>query len=113
MPADGTLEIKHEVSPAKIAAAQVKSGEKYQALFTNKCLGTRWWAFGSLEEFKDVRFGQWKDEEEREREEGEGDENREAEKKGKGPDEGKLFRGESPDDLALIIEVGTAEFEIG
>ena len=100
MPADGTLEIKHEVSPAKIADAQLKSGEKYQASFTDKCLGTRWWAFGSLEEFENVRFGQWKDEEK-------------GEEKGQGPDVGKLFMGERPNDLAFIIEVGTVEFEIG
>ena len=105
MPADGTLEIKHEVSPAKIADAQPKSGERYQASFTDKCLGTRWWAFGSLEEFENVRFGQWKDEEKRE-----GEEKREA--KGEGPDEGELFMGERPNDLALTIEVGTVEFVI-
>ena len=110
MPADGTLVTKHQVDPEKIAEARLEIGEKYQASFTNKCLGTRWWAYGSLEEFEGVRFGQWREEEgkgESEREEQEGMEAKES------LYNGKLLMGEMPDDLALVIEEGTAEFEIG
>lgn len=113
MPADGALVIKHQVDPEKIAEAKLEVGEKYQASFTNKCLGTRWWAYGSLEEFEGVRFGQWRKEEEKEESErdeeegeGEGTEAKESEY------DGKLLMGEIPDDLALVIQEGTAEFEI-
>ena len=113
MPADGTLVIKHQLDPEKIAEAKLEVGEKYQASFTNKCLGTRWWAYGSLGEFGGVRFGQWREEEEkeeneREKEEREG-EGTEAKESGY---DGKLLRGEIPDDLALVIQEGTAEFGI-
>ncbi len=114
MPADGTLVIKHQVDPEKIVEARLEVGERYQASFTNKCLGTRWWAYGSLEEFEGVRFGQWRGEEGKEEREGE-----KEEREGRGTEakelvyDGKLLMGEMPDDLALVIEEGTAEFEIG
>ncbi len=114
VPANGTLVIKHQVDPEKIAEARLEVGEKYQASFTNKCLGTRWWAYGSLKEFEGVRLGQWRKEEGKE-----GNEREEEEREGEGTEatesgyEGKLLLGEIPDDLALVIEEGTAEFEIG
>ena len=113
MPADSALVVKHQIDPEKIAEARLEVGEKYQASFTNKCLGTRWWAYGSLEELEGVRFGQWRKEErneesEREEQEGEGEETEAKESEY----DGKLLMGEIPDDLALVIQDGTAEFEI-
>lgn len=96
VPAGGTLEIRHQVDPATIAEAGLKAGEKYRASFTNKCLGTRWWAFGSLDELENVRFRQWKDGEQQEG----------------ADDEGKYLMGEVPNVLALVIEKDMAEFEI-
>lgn len=58
VPANGKLEIKHQVDGAKIAEARLKAGERCQVLFTNKRRGRRCWAFGSLEEVEDVRFRQ-------------------------------------------------------
>lgn len=42
--------IRHQVDGPKIGEAGLKAGEKYRAELTDKCLGTRRWAFGSLEE---------------------------------------------------------------
>lgn len=97
MPAGGELEIRYRVDEAQIAEAGLKAGERYRAGLTDRCLGTWWWAFGSLEEFGDVRFRQWRQEGERE-----------------GVDDvGRFLMGEVYDDLALVIEKGTVEFEIG
>lgn len=97
VPANGMLETRHQVDRTKIAEAGLKAGERYQASLTNKCLGTRWWALGSLEEFEGVRFRGWE-----EGEEGEG-----------ADDGGRYLMGGAPDDLAFVIEKETAEFEIG
>ena len=116
MPANGALVVKHQVDPEKIAEAKLKVGEKYQASFTNKCLGTRWWAYGSLEDFEGVRFCQWRKEEEKEDSEREEEE---EEREGEGTEakesehNGKMLMGEIPDELALVIQEETAEFEIG
>lgn len=96
VPSDGRVEIKHQVDPAKIADAGLKSGEKYQASLTDRCLGTRWWAFGSLEELDGRRFQQWREGAPREGEDG----------------NGRFLVGQRPDDLALVIEKGTTEFEV-
>lgn len=95
--------IEHEVPKDLISAAGVKKGERYRVSFTNKCLGTRWWMFGDLqdERLKDVRFvtrgGQKAEENE-------------------GRDEvGRWYKGEIPNELALAIEdeiKGVVEFEI-
>lgn len=100
--ANGRLEIRHPVDGTKIAEAQLKAGERYQASLTDKCLGTSWWAFGSLEEFEGVRFRQWREGEVEERADDEG-----------ADEEVRYLMGEFPDNLALVIEKGTAEFEIG
>lgn len=96
VPVNGELKVRHQVDVAKIMEARLKAGERYQASLTDNCLGTRWWAFGSLDEFDGVRFRQWS-----KREEGEGTDN-----------EGRYLMGEVPDDLAFVIEGGTVEFEI-
>ncbi len=97
MPAKGKLEIRHQLDGANIVEARLKSGERYQASLTDLCLGTRWWAFGWLEDFGVVRFRQWREGGEREGQD----------------DEGRYLMGEVPNDLAFVIEKGTAEFEIG
>lgn len=96
MPAHGSLEIRHQVDRGKREEAGLNVGERYQASFTDKCLETRWWAFGSLEDFEDVTFRWW----------------REGEDKRGAGDGGRYFMGEDPDDLALVIEKGAVEFEI-
>lgn len=109
MPVNGRLEIRHQVNRVKIAEAQLKVGERYQASITDICLGTRWWAFGSLEEFEGVKFRQWAKEkeqgieEEGEGEQGEGEEG-EGEKRNKVNDERRILIGEIPDSLALVVE---------
>ncbi len=97
MPANGELEIRHQLDGGKIAQARLKVGERYQASLTDLCLGTRWWAFGSLEELGGVRFRQWREGGEREGRD----------------DEGRYLMGEVPNNLAFVIEKGTTEFEIG
>lgn len=102
----GQIVIRHQLPWEKIREADVKKGERYKVLLTNKCLGTRWWGFGSLEEqFKGVKLRTWRadgneGDERSERQNGEiGDEN--------------AVGGERPEDLALVIEKEYAEFEIG
>ena len=113
MPVDGTLEFKHRVDAAKIAEASVKSGERYQASFTDKTLGTKWWAFGSLDNFESVRFREWSKREEEEDKEKEEEQEMEEEEGKEAAYDGEYLMGEVPDDLALVIEKGTVEFEIG
>lgn len=72
---------------------------------TNKCLGTRWWGFGSLDEqFKGVRLRTWR------ADGNEGDEKSEAQDDELGEN---AIGGERPEDLALVMENEHAEFEIG
>lgn len=103
---DGVLTIKHQIDRRCIAEAGLEPGEEYQASFTDKCLGTRWWAFGSLEEFGSGRFRQWRSGGE-ETEEGVED----ATEKGS-TESTKFFMGEDPDELALVIENGIVRFTI-
>ena len=78
-----------------IEKIRLEAGERYQASLIDKCLGTSWWAFGSLDEFDGVRFRQWS-----KGEEGEGIDN-----------EGRYLMGEVPDDLAFVIEGATVELK--
>lgn len=41
--------------------AGLELGEIYKASFNPRGLGTRWWAFGSEEEFKGLRLSMWRD----------------------------------------------------
>ena len=86
-----------EIPQEKIAAANLVVGEKYRVELTNKGLGTKWWTFGSLDEAQGIRYREW---EEGESEEGE-DKN------------GRYTIGKDPRSLALVIEKGEAEFEVG
>ena len=95
--AKGELEIRHQVGGAKIAEARLRVGERCRASCADWCLGIRWWAFGSLEEFR------W-----REVEAMEGRRERERAQTMKG-----LLTGEVPDDLTLISDKETAEVEVG
>ena len=96
VPVNGKLEIRHQVDVAKIEEAHLEPGERYQASLTSQCLGTRWWAFGSLDDFDGVRFRQWN----------KGEESESID------DGGRYLMGEVPDDLAFVIEGETVEFEI-
>ncbi len=109
-----SLEVRHEVPRDKIAAAGLKTGERYQAAFTDRCLGTRWWMFGSLEEAGDMKFMEWGHERwiEVEGDDGEYDDYVKVEREGE-DENGRWTMGEKPDDLALVIEKGEAEFDIG
>ncbi|MCJ1398671.1 hypothetical protein MMC11_001872 [Xylographa trunciseda] len=105
-------EVKFEVRPEKIAAANPVVGEKYRVELTDKGMGTKWWAFGAWEDDPGMRYRTWKEggdeggENEEEEDEEEGDEDGEDEK-------GRYTMGEDPQDLALVAEKGEAIFEIG
>ena len=94
---DEVLEVRHEVDREKIVAAEVKAGEKYRVELTDKGPGTRWWTFGSWEEVEGTRFRDWTD----------GGETVGEEEKG------RYTMGEDPRNLALVVEKGEADFEIG
>ena len=113
----GSYVIRHEVPRNKILAADLQKGERYRVRLTNKCLGTRWWAFKSLEELEGVRLSTWKaqyeEEEEKIAEEqdpvwAEEEKQERYEKYGNGPS----CTGEDPSMLAMIVEGLEAEFEI-
>ena len=81
---------------------------------TNKCLGTRWWAFASLEELEDVRLQTWR-KPAGEAAETESDpellgemERERSEKYGDGP----VSIGENPSMLAMVMESEGVEFEV-
>ncbi|KAI9788453.1 MAG: hypothetical protein M1816_006889 [Peltula sp. TS41687] len=99
------LEIRHEVDRETLGAAGLRSGERYRAELTDRCLGARWWMFGSLEEWEGIRFREWRDED--------GEKEGEEEGQGDGNGDGRYTMGENPDLLALVIEKGEVEFEIG
>ncbi|MCJ1287406.1 hypothetical protein MMC26_006755 [Xylographa opegraphella] len=100
-------EVKFEIKPEKIAAANPVVGEKYRVTITDKGLGTRWWAFGTWEDDPEMKYRRWREAEEPEEEDGEGrDEDVEMAK-------GEYTIGEDPKDLALVLEKGEATFDIG
>lgn len=84
---------------------------------TNKCLGTRWWAFASLEELEGIRLQAWRGqaeeeaEAEAERADPELNEEMEKERKEKYGDV-PVTMGEDPAMLAMIVEGGEVEFEV-
>ncbi|KAI9657560.1 MAG: hypothetical protein M1831_004176 [Alyxoria varia] len=113
--------VKHEVPRQKVEAAGVKTGERYKVSLTDKCLGARWWAFAGEGELERVRLRAWRapEEEEAEAEEERGLERDDPElyeemmreRREKYAD-GPLSMGEEPDMLAMVVEVGEAEFEV-
>jgi hypothetical protein len=108
----GTYSVRHEVPRDKIQTANLEKGEKYKVALTNKCLSTRFWTFGSLEELDGVRFRQWRSQSDDEmwakEEEYDSDYKAKMEKYGNGP----VTKGEEPKMLALVPEVGEIEFEV-
>jgi hypothetical protein len=109
----GSYTVKHEVPRDKINAANLKPGEKYRVALTDKCLGTRWWAFVSLEELDGVRLGTWRSREEEEARKCDSwleaqMEKERREKFGDGP----VSMGEQPEMLAMVPEVGSVEVEV-
>ena len=103
----------------RIEAANLKKGERYRVSLTDKCLGTRWWSFASLDDLEGVRLRTWRSRAEEEAEEaeieGSGPEYREEierehrEKYGTGP----VTMGEDPWMLAMVAVCGQVEFEVG
>lgn len=83
---------------------------RYRATLTNKCLGTRWWAFAGPEESEGVRLRAWA-EPKAERADPELKEEMELERKvkyGNGP----VTMGGDPATLAILVEGGEVEFEV-
>jgi hypothetical protein len=110
-PSQGVYTTQHQVRRAHIEAANLEKGERYRVKLSKKCLGTRWWSYGSLEELDGVRFRFWKDRDGNGKqiygEPSERDKQEEREKYGDGP----VTEGEQPEMLAIVPE-GDAEFEI-
>jgi hypothetical protein len=101
------LVIKHEVSRNKIERAGLQKGEKYKVALTDKALGTRWWTFGALGDYRGVEFREWCPESPENQYESS------DECLDKDPKETAPFTiGEDPAQFALIVEKGEAEFEI-
>lgn len=99
---DTPLVVKHEIPRAKIVEVGLKKGEIYKVEFTNKALGTRWWTFGAQEAMEDTEYRWWC------RVESPGeciDEDLE-------PQTSDFTIGEEPNQLALVVEKGEAEFEV-
>lgn len=107
IPAQGTVTVKHEIPRDKIVAAEVKGGEVYRVSLTNKCLGTRWWKFGSLEELGEGTRFMTERPDVNERGECEGESYGEKWTYG-----GKWMVGEEYQDLALVPENGEVEFKV-
>jgi hypothetical protein len=109
--------IKLEVPRNLIEAADVEKGEKYVVKIGHRCLGTRWWTYGTLEELDGVRLRQWYQKSEKEEEERlnpslkrarDRDAQEIIDKFGDGP----TSIGEEPRMLAMVRENDGAEFEI-
>lgn len=108
----GVYTTRHEVRRDHIEAANLKKGEKYRVKLSNKCLGAKWWSYGSLEELEGVRFRNWEERDENGklahgRDASGYDARLEREKYGDGP----VSEGEDPYMLKMVPE-GDAEFEI-
>ncbi|MCJ1334517.1 hypothetical protein MMC10_011229, partial [Thelotrema lepadinum] len=109
----GSYVVSHEVPRSKIVAADLRKGEHYRVRLTDKCLGTPWWAFKSLNELDGVRLSTWRDEFDKETEESDPDwaEDRRQEIYEKFGDRPSCM-GEEPGMLAMVVEESDAEFEI-
>jgi hypothetical protein len=59
----GSYSVQHELPRDKIEAAGIEEGESYRLHLNNRCLGTRWWTFASLEELEGVRLRAWRESE--------------------------------------------------
>ena len=106
--------MRHEVPRNKIEVAGLQIGERYRVALTDKCLGTRWWAFANLEELEGVRLRTWRAPAE-EAAETEADpdleEEMERERSEKYRD-GPVSIGENPVMLAMVMESEEVEFEV-
>ena len=73
-------------------------GERYRVTLTEKGLGTRWWAFGSLDtELEGLKLKQRR---------------LRASIDGEGRQQGDIAFGENPEQLSLVVEGTGAEFGI-
>jgi len=117
-PRDDVFTIKHELPRELIDTANPQKGEKYVVKIGDRCLGTRWWNYGSLEDLEGVRLRLWYDvaareEEERAQPSLTGLRAREYEEVIERLGDGRTSIGENPKMLALVRENEEgAEFEI-
>lgn len=104
---DHPLVVHHEIPRSKIIGAGLEKGEKYKVKLTSRALGTRWWAFGLMEDLDGLQLRRWHMEDEelhRDSVDEEVDEGKET------TSQGPFTMGEDSDQLALVIERGEAEF---
>ena len=92
------LTISHEVPMDRIVKAGLVVGERYRVNLTKEGLGTRWWAFGSL----DMELAGLKLKQRRLR----------VSIDGEGRQQGDIAFGEKPEQLSLVVEGTGAEFGI-
>ena len=110
----GVYTIRHEVRRDKIEAAELQKGERYTVSLTDKCLGTRWWAFASLEELEGTRFVGWRPETENAAKDENDIEDVSDEERARRQerDNTPWTMGEEPRMLAMVPELGEVEFAI-
>jgi hypothetical protein len=95
-----------------IEAAHVEKGEKYRVVLNDRCFGTRWWTFGSREEFGGFRFRWWRSSAEEETW-ADDDSDDESVERRRGYGDAPVTKGEDPDMLVLVPDDnGEMEFEI-
>ncbi|MCJ1455896.1 hypothetical protein MMC28_006253 [Mycoblastus sanguinarius] len=113
----GSYSVRHELPRNKIEVADLQKGERYKVALTDKCLGTLWWAFASLEELESVRLRAWRGqaegaaEIELERADPELHEEMERERSEKYGDGPAMTIGENPMMLAMVRENKEVVFE--
>ncbi|KAL8738253.1 MAG: hypothetical protein Q9181_000933 [Wetmoreana brouardii] len=95
------LSVRHEVSRQEIEQVGVKLREEYEVKLSEKCMGTVWWMYGEMPLGDRVRIKDWVDKDEME--------NTGRRLK---DDDGDVYRGEQPEQLALVDEGGSFTFEV-
>ncbi len=107
----GVLAIKHQVNPDLIKAAGVQKGERYRIRLNNKCLGTCWWCFGTMDDLEGVRLREWASlEAEKSLTPALRAEKEQARKAKYG--DGPSTMGEDPEMLAMVPETWEVEFDV-
>lgn len=108
----GSYYQRHELWRSIIEQADFKVGETYRVSINNSGLGTWWWAYGTVDDFKGMRLRKWQDPSEESEEETlcylcE----REYERM-QGWKEAPSNFGENPKKFAMIREVEAVEIDI-
>ena len=110
----GIYSVRHKIPLTKIKAAGLQKGERYAVSLTDKCLGTRWWTFGSLEELEGIRFVQWHAQADTDSEREFNPELVMGEERERKQRHGDTIgtMGEQPSMLAMVPELREVEFEV-